>query len=126
MEYKLTYLARIALLLMLTVGGYLAAIEGGPVAAANLNDKIVHLAAFFVLALCADYAFPRRRFDWFTTLQLLAYGLLIEIVQFFIPYRSFSLADLAADAAGLAIYAATVLILRQISSPLSRRFLTGQ
>ncbi|MBA2410212.1 MAG: VanZ family protein [Gammaproteobacteria bacterium] len=126
MEYKLTFLARIALLLMLTAGVYLAAVEGGPVAAADVNDKIVHLTAFFVLALCADYAFPRRRFDWFTVLQLLSYGLLIEVMQLFIPYRSFSLADLAADAAGLVIYAATILILRQISPPISRRFLTGQ
>ncbi len=126
MEYKLTFLARIALLLMLTAGVYLAAVEGGPVAAADVNDKIVHLTAFFVLALCADYAFPRRRFDWFTASPLLGYGLLIEIMQFFIPHRSFSLADLAADAAGLAVYAATAFILRQFSPPLSRRFPTGQ
>lgn len=126
MGTRFIYLARAALVLMLLAGVYLAAIEGGPVAASNINDKIMHLAAFFLLALFADYAFPRSRFGWFTVLPLLGYGLAIEIMQFFLPHRSFSVTDMAADAAGLAIYAATVFVLRQVTPPPGRKFLTGQ
>jgi VanZ family protein len=35
---------------------------------------------------------------------LLGYGLAIEIIQYILPYRSFSLLDLAADAFGLLAY----------------------
>ncbi|MGH8503716.1 MAG: VanZ family protein [Gammaproteobacteria bacterium] len=126
MDHIVIYLARAALVLMLLAGVYLAAIEGGPVAASNINDKIVHLGAFFVLALFADYAFPHSRFGWFKVLPLLGYGLLIEIMQFYVPYRSFSLADLAADAAGLSLYAATVFVLRQVATPRGRKLLKGQ
>jgi VanZ family protein len=40
----------------------------------------------------------------------LGYGLLIEFVQHFLPYRSASLGDLLADAAGMAIGSALVCL----------------
>lgn len=67
-------------------------------------DKLNHVLAFAVLAWLADLAYPgsgRARSRW--TL-LLAYGLAIEVIQGFLPYREFSLADLAADAAGILCY----------------------
>jgi VanZ family protein len=77
------------------------------------NDKLEHAAAFFTLAFLLDFAWPRRAWDRSKWLPLLGYGLLIEIVQFFIPFREFSLWDLAADALGLLLYAFTLpLIMR--------------
>lgn len=72
--------------------------------AANLNDKVSHILAFYVLALLIDFSFPRRRFDFSKAMTLLSYGLLIECVQYFLPYRTFSLFDLSADAVALLAY----------------------
>jgi VanZ family protein len=44
---------------------------------------------------------------------LLGYGLAIEIIRYFLPYRSFSLLDLGADA--------TCLLASRISIPLLKR-----
>ncbi len=70
----------------------------------GINDKLAHVLTFLALGLLADRAFPARAFDWTLWLPLLGYGLTIECIQYFLPYRSFSLADLAADAAGLLLY----------------------
>lgn len=80
----------------------------------NLGDKVLHLAAFFALALLADFAFERRPFVRDKALPLAAYGMAIEIVQHFLPYRSFSLLDWAADLAGVGLYAASVPLLRRV------------
>ncbi len=66
----------------------------------DLWDKAKHFAAFLVLAFLATRAFPRAN-PYFRFCGLLAYGLLIEIVQYFLPYRDASGLDLLADALGL-------------------------
>ncbi len=68
-----------------------------------MNDKAGHLMAFFVLALLVDRSFPAWTFRT-KVLVLIVYGLSIEIAQAYLPYRSCSLFDLGADAAGLALY----------------------
>ena len=71
--------------------------------AENMNDKINHVIAFFLLALLVDLSFPAWSFRT-KVLVLIAYGLSIEVVQAYLPYRSCSLFDLGADAGGLALY----------------------
>jgi VanZ family protein len=71
--------------------------------ARNMNDKVNHALAFFVLALLIDRSFPSVTFRT-KVLVLIAYGLAIEITQAYLPYRSCSLFDLGADAGGLALY----------------------
>ncbi len=63
-------------------------------------DKLYHFAAFFVLAvvLCAGW---QRRSVRGWILALLAYAALTEILQHFIPGRSFSVMDWVADAVGV-------------------------
>jgi VanZ family protein len=68
------------------------------------GDKILHLATFFGLALLADLGWPRRGFVPAKYLPLLAFGIAIECIQYYIPGRSFSLGDILADGAGLALY----------------------
>lgn len=68
------------------------------------TDKLAHLAAFLLLALLADRAFPQRGFDYLVILPLIAYGGALELVQGMLPYRFGSWADLAADAAGVLLY----------------------
>lgn len=72
--------------------------------AENINDKVSHLLAFLALALVADYSFPDKSFLIPKGIPLLAYGIGIEVVQYFIPYRSFSVLDMVADGSGLIVY----------------------
>ena len=78
-----------------------------------VNDKLGHFLAFYGLALLADFSFRATGYGLNKALPLLGYGLLIEIIQHFIPYRDFSLPDLGADALGLAAYGASVPMLRR-------------
>lgn len=70
----------------------------------GFHDKLQHIFAFFVLALLTDFSFPTLPWSWRKSIPLLGYGLALEIIQYFIPGRFFSLLDLAADATGLLLY----------------------
>jgi hypothetical protein len=98
-----TLLFRITLALALLGISYLATMPTAFVLPES-NDKLNHLAAFLVLAYLSDAAFPRQPWKWHMILLLLAYGVLLECIQYFLPNRYFSLADLLADAVGLALY----------------------
>lgn len=70
----------------------------------DLNDKVGHAMAFSTLAFLLDYSFPASRPGPTKIALLLGFGLLIEIVQYFLPYSTFSLLDWTADAVGIALY----------------------
>lgn len=72
-------------------------------------DKANHIIAFFVLAFLLDYSYPQNIHPQITFFKvkmviLLAYAIFIEVVQYFLPYRTFSVIDIAADLAGILIY----------------------
>lgn len=70
--------------------------------AERFSDKLNHLLAFFLLSILFEKAFG---FSFIIrTLLILAFGFLIELIQYFLPYRQFSLVDMGADAAGIMIY----------------------
>ncbi|MDD5393501.1 MAG: VanZ family protein [Thiothrix sp.] len=69
----------------------------------NNRDKLAHAAAFFGFAFLLDLATLRSFWYWKAPL-LLSYGAVIEILQAFTPWRSFSVADWAADALGILLY----------------------
>lgn len=77
------------------------------------SDKLGHLLAFLTLAFLADFAFPQRGFDAGKFLPLLGYGLGLELLQSILPHRFGSVADLLADAGGLALYALLLPLLRR-------------
>lgn len=66
-------------------------------------DKLLHAGALFGFALLLDLATTRSFWRWQVPI-LLCYGGFIEIVQGFTSWRSASLADFAADAAGILLY----------------------
>ena len=80
----------------------------------DIIDKAEHGIAFYALALFADFSFPQNGFGRAKALSLLSYGLSIEIIQYFLPYRSFSLIDLSADAVGLVIYGVSLPMLKRM------------
>ena len=85
----------------------------------DIHDKAGHLLAFYVLALLADFSFPDSRLNLSKTVPLLGYGLIIEIIQYFLPGRLCSVYDLTADVLGLLIYWASIPSLKSV--PLLRR-----
>ncbi|MEC9485943.1 MAG: VanZ family protein [Prosthecochloris sp.] len=68
------------------------------------GDKLLHVGAFFVLALLADVSFPAARFRYAVIACLVSFGVAIEVQQYMLPWRCFSLLDLAADVAGIGLY----------------------
>lgn len=93
---------RIALALSLAAIVFLATTPNPYPVPASASDKVNHLIAFIELTLLARLAWPELKAAW-PAVALLAYGLGIELVQAGLPYREFSLADLAADGAGIAV-----------------------
>ncbi|WP_019529865.1 VanZ family protein [Dasania marina] len=67
-------------------------------------DKTNHLLAFFVLAALIDSAYPLWAYWRCKVMLLIAFGLLIEVLQFFTGYRLFSWLDLLADSLALCLF----------------------
>jgi len=70
--------------------------------AENLWDKGNHIFAFFILASIADFSYDYRLFR--VSIILFIYGFFIEAVQYFIPFREFSLLDLIANSFGIGMF----------------------
>ncbi|WP_298613215.1 VanZ family protein [uncultured Thiothrix sp.] len=90
-------------LLLLGIGLIFALIPTSDSGVFKINDKILHTSSFLAYAILLDMA-SNRDFWRFQVPLLLGYGALIEVLQFFTPWRSFSLLDFAADALGLVLY----------------------
>ncbi len=66
----------------------------------NLSDKLLHFFCFLYLTLITWLSRIINKELWLYVI-VLAYGILIEIVQRFLPYRSFEYLDIFADFVGL-------------------------
>lgn len=80
----------------------------------HIYDKIRHVGAFVILASLTDFAFPKSRFGASKVAWLVAYGVFIEVVQRFMPYRSAEVLDVVADLVGVACYGLAVPALRRV------------
>ena len=108
-----TIFYRIAFVVAISVITFLATTQRIYPVAATFNDKLNHLIAFLVLALLADFSFPRSSFGYAKILPLIVYGITIETVQYFIPNRMFLFYDIAADSFGLVAYALCLPIIKK-------------
>ncbi|WP_417515605.1 VanZ family protein [Marinobacter sp.] len=93
---------RLALLLSVIAIGFLATTSNSYPIPSAPSDKVNHLIAFIELTIVTRLAWPELRAIWYAP-ALLAFGFAIEGVQANLPYRDFSLADVAADGAGILI-----------------------
>ncbi len=80
----------------------------------SVNDKLGHTLAFLVLAFLTHASWPELKFSWRQIIPLLGYGLAVEITQYFIPNRYFSLLDIAADLAGIGLYILLIPLIRHL------------
>ena len=92
---------RVVLISCLAVIALLAWMPGNQVPLSTTSDKLNHLLAFAALGFLAWRAYPTQRVP--ALFALVGFGVLIELVQWTLPTRSAELADLAADAIGLAL-----------------------
>ena len=93
-------------------------IPGEYTPAPTVNDKLLHLLGFSALMASFRLTHPRPA-DLNLALAVFGFGVFIEITQWFIPYRSFSIADMIADAAGilLATILCKVILRLQLETP---------
>jgi VanZ family protein len=89
---------RAALGALLVVVTWLALVPSPPPVLDLGWDKVNHIAAFAALAAVATPAFPGRTGS--IAAALMAYGVLIEVAQSFIPLRTGDWRDLVGDAVG--------------------------
>ena len=83
---------------------YLALTPAPPVSVyATVNDKLLHAIAYTYLAAALWWAYRHRVTSYSLVAALLIYGVLIEVVQFYIPNRVFSWLDIAANTLGILI-----------------------
>ena len=65
-----------------------------------LTDKVIHFLIFLYLSLIG--LLSRFKFsNIYLLIAIFSFGLLIEIIHFYHPYRYFELADLAANSLGI-------------------------
>ena len=64
-------------------------------------DKIAHFFAFFLLSILLLFAYKFSKPFFTTALVMALFGLAIEVMHFYMPYRVFSLYDFAADVLGI-------------------------
>ena len=67
----------------------------------TLSDKVMHIAAFTFLAVWFSGQYERESY-WRIAVGLIAFGILIELVQGTISYRTSEWMDLLGDAVGIA------------------------
>jgi len=68
-----------------------------------INDKLGHGLMFFFLAFLCSHTVGRK-YGVKSIILLAMFGLLIEVVQYFLPWRSFSWLDWFADIIGIIAY----------------------
>jgi VanZ family protein len=71
------------------------------------------------MSFLADLSFPNNGFGLSKLFPLLGYGLIIEVIQYHLSYRMFSLLDVTADVIGLVLYGFSLPAPRYV--PLLRR-----
>ncbi|MCF8128018.1 MAG: VanZ family protein [Deltaproteobacteria bacterium] len=64
-------------------------------------DKVYHMLAYLWLAVLPFFAFPSPKAALAGTIGMIPLGAGLEIAQHYVPGRSFSLADMAANALGV-------------------------
>jgi VanZ family protein len=65
------------------------------------SDKLWHWGGYLLLALPIPFLVGARARVWAAGAALVAYGVALEFAQEFVPGRSFELADMVANSAGV-------------------------
>jgi len=99
-NWKTVY--RIVFFLWVGTIGVLSVIPS-PERVVSVSDKFAHFVAYFITASLCYCAFKREKLSFlvFLGIAVFLYGIAIEVVQYFLPYRDFSVGDIIANASGI-------------------------
>ncbi len=86
-----------------------------PVITPCKSDTNNHILAFVFLAFMAQMCYAKLSYLKKTSF-LVAYGIFIEIIQSFIPWRDCDIADVGADCVGIFIFFGFYLVLKAVTS----------
>ena len=92
--------SRVLLVLSILAISFLATIEINSSWQTRVDDKLMHFLCFAYLTIIFKFAQFIDQ-DFLLYVIVLAYGILIEIVQMYLPYRSFEFLDIFADLMGI-------------------------
>lgn len=85
---------------------------GDPLFDFQHGDKVLHAAAFFVLSFLLNRSSSSIQKRLRNMASLLAFGILIEILQSFTGYRDVSVGDVLADFIGIVLFQITYTLLK--------------
>lgn len=100
--FKVT--VRVMVITLMLLGVWVATKKLDFPSGVSVNDKLIHILVFFGFAFLMDLASARKPFWLWKGLPLLVYGVGIEVLQYFTPFRSFSVMDMVADCGGILVY----------------------
>ncbi|PID47371.1 MAG: teicoplanin resistance protein VanZ [Proteobacteria bacterium] len=106
-------LAKISFFTCIIIIEYLATTSNHMKLMENTWDKSNHLLAFFALYILFAFAFEKC-LSKCKILALLTFGIQIECVQYFLPYRDFSFLDIFADGVGIFLGFLAIFPLKKI------------
>ena len=92
--------SRVLLVLSIVAISFLATTETSSSLQSPIDDKLLHFLCFAYLTIIFKFAQFIDQDFWLYVI-VLAYGILIEIVQIYLPYRSFEFLDIFADFMGI-------------------------
>ncbi|VAX34714.1 hypothetical protein MNBD_NITROSPIRAE03-1402 [hydrothermal vent metagenome] len=103
MNWKTVY--RIIFFLWVGIVGVLSVIPS-PDKVVAVPDKFAHFVAYFITVSLCYCAFKREKLSFlvFLGIAVFLYGIAIEVVQYFLPYRDFSIGDIIANASGIGTF----------------------
>ena len=104
---------RIILVISIAIISILSIREVNIESSVNSLDKVLHFLCFSYLTLIAWLSRILNK-DLHVYVIVLAYGILIEIVQRFLPYRSFEYLDIFADFVGIIAGLIIIKILKNL------------
>ena len=96
---------RLVFLLLVLFISYAAVtpVEGG--ASVPYIDKLLHFVAFLILTFFMDLSIKKPLLlSKAALILLILYAFLIELVQYFLPYRSAEVFDFISDLLGILVY----------------------
>lgn len=72
-------------------------------------DKIIHFIAYCILVILSIYAYKKINKVYFKSfIYAFSLGIFIELIQYFLPYRFFELADVVVNGLG-AIFGVVIM-----------------
>lgn len=105
------WFSRLQLLFLLVTYMFLGTVKIPQEFGDNFNDLVMHAIGYGVLMISGIFAYPRREYFIALMLVFLGYSFMIECIQYFLSYRSFSWLDMAANGLGLFIGTGLRLVL---------------